>query len=170
MSNDLVAVTTPGPSGTAVSLGSFGTPVASNAASFIAGLGAWTAYTPTWAATGTAVALGNGTISGRYAQLSKWLRATGLLTTGGTTTYGTGTYTFTLPAGFTAAAAVGTPVGIARLVDTSATTRYVGVAVLASSTTIAISTHAAAADIGPTVPFTFATTDIIAWDIDLELA
>lgn len=170
----LVTVPTPGPSGTNVPLATFGTLVAADINELItdltAILSARTAFTPTWASTGTAVALGNGTISGKYAVLGKLGLCTGILTTGGTTTYGTGTYSFTLPAGWSAAGAVGTVVGAARIFDTSTSTRYVGVVTIASATTLAVSTHAATTDASGTVPMTWASGDSIVWQAALELS
>jgi hypothetical protein len=60
-------------------------------------LDVWTAYTPTWTASGTAPALGNGTIVGRYKQIGKVVAFTIKLTAGSTTTFGTLDWRFTLP-------------------------------------------------------------------------
>lgn len=54
-------------------------------------------YTPTWSATGSNPALGNGTLQARYARLGDVVVVWLLLTMGSTTTYGTGTWEFTLP-------------------------------------------------------------------------
>lgn len=59
---------------------------------------AWTAYTPTWASSATQPVLGNGTLTGAYMRVGKLLAFRIALTMGSTTTYGTGTYQFTLPA------------------------------------------------------------------------
>lgn len=69
---------------------------------------AWTSYTPTWSSTGTAVALGNGTIVGYYSKVGRLVTVKISLDTGSTTTYGTGNYTFTLPL---AASVTGIPAG-----------------------------------------------------------
>jgi hypothetical protein len=60
--------------------------------------GSWTAYTPTWTSTGTAPALGNGTLIGRYMKIGRTVICHINLTSGSTTTYGTGSYSFSLPA------------------------------------------------------------------------
>jgi hypothetical protein len=57
----------------------------------------WIAYTPVWAATGTAISLGNGTVTGLYMQAGKLVWGTFFITSGTTTTYGTGNYSITLP-------------------------------------------------------------------------
>lgn len=54
-------------------------------------------YVPVWSSTGTAVSLGDGTIYGRYALLGRMVHVYIELTMGSTTTYGTGTYRFSLP-------------------------------------------------------------------------
>lgn len=54
-------------------------------------------YTPVWSATGTAVSLGNGTITGAYTKVGNMVTVYVVLTMGSTTTYGTGNYHVTLP-------------------------------------------------------------------------
>lgn len=54
-------------------------------------------YTPTWAASGTAVALGNGTLTGIYQVNGHEVFCEVAQTMGTTTTYGTGTYSWTMP-------------------------------------------------------------------------
>lgn len=167
----LSAVTLPGPTGTPVLL-TWGTAMTNDMNEIITDLtpvlSAWTAYTPTWGSSGSAPALGNGTISGRFMQLGKVGFFDGVLTTGSTSTYGTGTYTFTLPAGWTAAA-TSALVGDSRLFDTSVTTRYVAVISTSTTTTIAVSPDGTTTDVSGTVPFTFATGDIIRWKGSVEL-
>lgn len=62
---------------------------------------AWTAYTPVWSSTGTAVALGNGTVVGRYQRVGRTIHFAIEFTAGSTTTFGSGVYNWTVP--FTAA-------------------------------------------------------------------
>jgi hypothetical protein len=58
----------------------------------------WTAYTPTWQASGTAPSLGNGLLEGRYRYLDDRSVAVRIrLQPGSTTTFGTGNYMFRLP-------------------------------------------------------------------------
>lgn len=73
-------------------------------------------YTPVWSSSGTQPALGNGSIAGSYLDLGglTWINI--LLTTGSTTTYGTGTWYWSLPSvvvtlGNTGPFGVGTAVG-----------------------------------------------------------
>lgn len=58
---------------------------------------AWTSYNPTWAAAGTAVALGNGTVTGSFIEAGNLILWKFLVTSGTTTTYGTGNYSISLP-------------------------------------------------------------------------
>lgn len=60
-------------------------------------LTAWQSWTPTWSSSGSAPALGNGTIAGSYIQIGKTVKAQLKLTVGSTSTIGTGNYFFTLP-------------------------------------------------------------------------
>ncbi|HUX69017.1 MAG TPA: hypothetical protein VMV41_00740 [Cellulomonadaceae bacterium] len=63
----------------------------------VAGMLAWTAYTPAWTATTTNPVLGNGALTGAYARTGKVVHYTILLSPGSTTTFGAGTYLFSLP-------------------------------------------------------------------------
>ena len=60
-------------------------------------IGTWTTYTPTWTSTGTAPAIGNGTLTGRYVQVNKLVIVNIFMEFGSTTTAGTGTYYWGLP-------------------------------------------------------------------------
>jgi hypothetical protein len=101
---------------------------------------AWTSYTPTWTAATTNPVLGNGTLVGRGI---KWGRTQIYhinLVMGSTTTYGTGAYSFDVPA--TSANAGATLVGNAQLV---AAARWAGQSLVtpnASTTTVFFSTNA----------------------------
>lgn len=57
----------------------------------------WTSYTPAWTASGTAPAIGNGAIIGKYIAAGKLIHFRVVLTMGSTTTYGTGQYSISLP-------------------------------------------------------------------------
>lgn len=55
------------------------------------------AYTPTWTSSGTAPAIGNGTITGQYSRQGKMADVLIKMTLGSTSTAGTGTYYWSLP-------------------------------------------------------------------------
>jgi hypothetical protein len=63
----------------------------------VAGAGVWTAYTPQLTATTTNPSLGNGTATGRYAQIGKLVYFWAQITFGSTTTRGSGSYQVSLP-------------------------------------------------------------------------
>lgn len=58
---------------------------------------AWTTYTPTWTSSGTAPAIGNGTLLGRYMKIGRTVICHINMTTGSLSTYGTGNYNWSLP-------------------------------------------------------------------------
>lgn len=58
---------------------------------------AWTAYTPTWTASTTNPAIGNGAVGGRYQAIGKTIFCNIHLASGTTTTWGSGAYSFSLP-------------------------------------------------------------------------
>lgn len=66
----------------------------------------WTSYTPAWTSAGTAPAIGNGTITGRYrrAANSDLIIAEIKMVLGTTSTIGTGVYSWSLPVTAKAAA------------------------------------------------------------------
>jgi hypothetical protein len=66
---------------------------------FVSNGGTWSTYTPAWGGNdGVQPVLGNGTLSGRYVQIGKWIDVVMVLQAGSTTTFGTSTYwVFTLP-------------------------------------------------------------------------
>jgi hypothetical protein len=122
--------------------------------------GAWTVYAPTWTASTTNPSLGNGTLAGRYVRIGRTITVAIKLTTGTTTTYGSGSYRWALPA---AASSSQDVVGTAFIGD--ATSGYsTGISYIsASNADIAayIGAPGAAFAISPTVPQTFATGDRI---------
>src|SRR5206468_4275165 len=71
---------------------------------FLSFFGAWTSYTPAWTASTTNPVVNNGTLNGRYLKIGRTVHNVIDLTTGSTTTYGSGTYAFSMAA--TAASAV----------------------------------------------------------------
>lgn len=119
-------------------------------------LGQWTSFTPAWTATTTAPALGNGTITGRYKLIGKTATVQWEQVMGSTTTFGAGTFGWTLP--FTAASPGGASanfgyVGAARGHGPS---WYHGAVVIPKGTNTArIYSHAASTEWSPSAPFTW---------------
>lgn len=121
--------------------------------------GAWTAYAPIWSSTGTAPAIGNGSIAGVYKRVDSTVHVSILCRFGTTTTFGTGTYGWSLPAGLPVADHALTEFGHSGAARGHAAAWYAGVAVVApdvSSGTIRIFTHNAVTEWSPTVPVTWA--------------
>lgn len=120
--------------------------------------GAWSTYTPTWNAT-SAPALGNGTLIGRYINLGRTYHCVVHLTAGSTSTYGSGGYSFSLPA-TAAASGTGSRVGEAQAL---AATRVGGQTVISVNGTNVTPFFATSASVTtliqatPSVPFTWAS-------------
>lgn len=121
----------------------------------------WTSYSPTWASSGTAPSLGNGTLTGAYQQLGKTVHFSIKLVAGNTTTFGTGSYSLTLPV---APANKGRTAVTATLSDISAGNVYVAALYFLSTTSgslVTIGTSGLVAPVTNTAPFTWANTDEI---------
>lgn len=126
---------------------------------------AWTSYTPTWTAGTTNPSLGNGTLIGRFQRVDRTINLQINLVAGSTTTYGSGVFSFALPA--RAADSGCTYIGNAHiLLTTSSTFRYGGQFVISPNATAA-SPSFPDATLTPatrhtlwnqTVPLTFAST------------
>lgn len=63
----------------------------------VTGTIAFTDYTPVWSSTGTAPAIGNGSITGKYIRIGDLCIGYCAVLMNSTTTYGTGDYKFSLP-------------------------------------------------------------------------
>jgi hypothetical protein len=124
-------------------------------------LGSWTAYTPVWTSSGTAPVLGNGTLTGSYIQIGKTVHYRIRLRTGTTTTYGTGSYRFSLPVTTVATfAGAGEVIGQASLLDASPSARYARNAYTYDDTKVSL-VDEAGTGVTNTVPFTWANTDTL---------
>lgn len=148
--------------------------------------GAWTSYTPVWTNTGTAPSLGNGTIAGKYKQIGKLVHVKFLLTAGSTTTFGTGTYLFTLPVTSVALSSANiytgnTPIGVGAATDTG-NNNYPCVVLPYSTTQFSIATIATITGSNPvfmefgsrgltvTTPFGWNTGDLATASFTYEAA
>lgn len=124
-------------------------------------------YTPQWAATGTAPAIGNAVIAGYYRIKNGTFISNMLVTFGNTSTYGTGNWTFSLP--FTTSALTNSAwFGEARALDSSANTFYFGGISSQAGNTVLLGFHGALfATV--TIPFTWATSDSVIFQIEAGL-
>jgi len=131
-------------------------------------LGTYTAYTPTFAN----VTAGNGTSLGAYCRVNNWVHYYGSFTLG-TTSAVTGGITINLPINVNAdMSALGQNQGLVTFYDVSATTVYQGVARYVSSVSSVTASHinvagtyAIASNANATTPMTFATGDIINFNL-----
>lgn len=122
-------------------------------------------FTPTWTSSGTAPAIGNGTLTGRYFRINKLVFVQTLFIAGSTTTYGTGDYRFALPVTARAGLYGFMPTGIARIFDSSANTLYLGQTSFRSGSTTVMEAFATGTNtaVGATFPMTFAVNDEISF-------
>ncbi|MEV8548309.1 hypothetical protein AB0L04_00440 [Streptomyces glaucescens] len=131
--------------------------------------GAWTSYTPTWAGATTNPTLGNGTLTGRYMKVGRTVTAEIKLTTGSTSTYGSGIWRWSLPA---AAASAHDAVGTAFVGDASAG-YSIGVAYVSASNTdvtVYVGSPTAGAAVSGSHPQTFAAGDRVWITVQYEAA
>jgi hypothetical protein len=125
---------------------------------------AWSAWTPAWTATGTAPAIGNGTLSGRYVAVGKTVLLHFQWVAGSTTTYGTGNYRWSLPAASYAHTA---PTGLGGHFYGQRGSGYMLFPRFVTSTTFELQYHSdttaggAAGLAGQTTPATWASGDFI---------
>ncbi|WP_318203032.1 hypothetical protein [Streptomyces sp. SCL15-4] len=119
---------------------------------------AWTVYTPTWSAS-TAPSLGNGTMNGRYMKIGRIVIAEVNLFPGSQTTYGAGSWAFSLPV--TSASKSTTSLVMARMYDASTSANYCGVGQIGSSDTAArfIAPSGSTVNVSAASPFTWAAGD-----------
>lgn len=132
----------------------------------LAGLGAWTAYSTLWTATGVDPSIGNGTRAGRYRLLGKECLYTGRIIMGSTTTYGSGVWLISLPVPALSAVYYD---GVASCSDSSTpANRSPAACVLSSTTTMSV--YCVGGSAQPAVPFTWASGDELRWTITYEVA
>lgn len=119
------------------------------------GFPAYMTYSPTWASSGTQPSIGNGTISGLFKLVGKEVTLYDSIIMGTTTTFGTGTYTLTVPI-TVQQQLVDASIGL----DSSTGTYYSGSAFWNGSTTTFV-VISSAGIWGATVPVTWASSDYI---------
>ena len=131
----------------------------------IAALGVWQDYTPVM----QFASIGNGSVSGRYIQISKLVIAYGSFLLGSTSTVSAG---FSMDPPVAPVDTIGTyaPMGIAVYNDASGS-QYPGIIWQTSTTRFRfIHDVSPAATASDTVPFTWTTSDVATWHLTYEAA
>lgn len=135
-------------------------------------LGVWQAWTPVYSTSNGNGATGNASIAGRYTIFNKTVIAQFYFAVGTTTTLGTGQMLFTLPVNSSGTVNAFMALGSAFIIDESAQNSYV-VNIDRKNTADKFGfrfTGGTFADVTPTAPFTWATTDTIRAQLVYEAA
>lgn len=127
------------------------------------------AITPLWLATGTAPAIGNGTLTGRVTEMpGRWHRFQLQQTMGSTTTYGTGNYSWQLPAPYNTAALFYAQGSVYAL--DPGTAYHTGICYISSTGNQVFVISEGGGDVwGVTRPMTWGTGDELRLQIDYEV-
>lgn len=134
----------------------------------ITALGDWTAYTPTWTAVTANPVIGTGSLTGRYKINGNTASVHIVMIAGATTTFGSGQWIFSLPAGVTAAYES----AIAAFADdSSAAQRWAGVGWIHAGGVQVVRTILTAGGSGAasSVPFAWASGDTLIIQGELEI-
>jgi hypothetical protein len=126
-------------------------------------------YTPVWAATGTQPSIGDGTLVGRYALRGKMCSGVIRFVAGSGTSFGSGTWSFSLP--FPSANNGMHWVGQAFIRDVGIATYNAFIDIGPGLTAIATFAQMTGNEytLSPTTPFTWANTDIAFMQFEYEI-
>jgi hypothetical protein len=128
----------------------------------------------TWAPTpsGGITAFGNAVVVAKYQQVDKWVRGYVKVTMGTTTTFAAAAVAISLPVTAHADQNPFVPLGSAFFFDNSVgtTSRTFGTAWVASTTVANFNTPTAGGNVTNLVPWTWATSDILAYTFEYEAA
>ena len=115
-------------------------------------------YTPAFTGATTDPVLGNGTLTGNFERTGKRVITSIVLTIGSTTTLGSGQWFFALP--FDPSSVDIRWLGLAYIVDSNASTRYIGLSrVVPNTSTVSVHFDNTTSDLSPTQPISWATDD-----------
>lgn len=130
----------------------------------------WTAYTPAWTGSVTNPAIVDGSLKGFYAGNGHLGILQISIDMGAGTTFGSGSYSFGLPPGWTSAATSARNPGVCLMRDNSGATHNVGGINIAGSATVFDIRANGGNVVGAAVPFVFAVSDFIHIGAVVELA
>jgi len=120
----------------------------------------YTAYTPSWTASGTAPVLGNGSLTGRYLLVGKICYVQMFFAAGSTTTFGSGEWRFSLPFASNALDASASGFPLSGYLEDAGVAGYQGLAARKSGGAQSFAIFYNSANFtGPTTPFTWANGD-----------
>lgn len=128
---------------------------------------AWVSFTPAWTGSTTNPVIGNGTLVGAYTRSGKLVHYVGRMFAGSTTTYGSGTYTMSLPV---TAADADLGVGSCLLTDASAPTASQAGTCVFSGTSLLRFFAGTGGVVTNLVPYTWANGDRLQWHITYQAA
>lgn len=130
---------------------------------------AWAAFSPEWTADVTNPVINDGILTGRYVRIGNTVHGSIRMYAGSSTTFGSGGWSFSLPA--TAAAGNFLGVGMASITDASPFNIYSAMVRLNSTTTIQLATTASpTAQVAAAAPFTWTSGDDIGLTFTYEAA
>lgn len=132
------------------------------------GVGSWTSFTPTWTAATTNPTIGNGELTGAYQVRGDTVLFMGRIVMGSTTTFGSGIWSLSLPVAADLTLTAGgqvRPGGIGFASD-GGSLQVVLIDSRAQTDTLSWVAHAGAGFVGPTIPFTWASGDVLTWNYE----
>lgn len=115
----------------------------------------------TWEGTTTDPVIGNGVLTSSIIRKGRMVTVSINVTMGTTTTFGTGTYFFQLPAAYTNLVAIQSAMGQALFQDTGTTFRVGASRINTGQNTIQMFTEGGTNVVGPAIPFTWQQTDVM---------
>lgn len=132
----------------------------------------WSSYTPTWTTTGTAPAIGNGSIVAQYVNINNVVIVQGQMTFGSTTTFGTGAWSLSTPNTMAAAYVSYGLLGHAKGYDSSGGSNYTLYVVIdaGSTTKVLLNREGTPPNVDYQNPFTWANGDNLAFNFSYRKA
>jgi hypothetical protein len=120
---------------------------------------AWTSYTPTWGGGGPSI--GNGTLAGSWVAIGKVIHYRITLVAGSTTTFGSSSWTFTLPTAAHAGITANALIGAGSAYDVSGVAVKGLLATWVSGQLVAAIATDSGSFLSGSVPFAWANTDVL---------
>lgn len=123
-------------------------------------MGAWTSFTPSWTASGSAPAIGSGTLSGAYMQIGKLVHVRFTLKLAADSTLGSGTYYLSTPIKMSSSYTYTTALGPVTFTDVG-TASYVGMIIWETADKVRfLSSAVPAAGVTNTAPFAWSAAGL----------